>query len=80
MARIIDGVNFLTAAEAAEELNTTITRILMLLRSGDLQGRELDGEWCVAQDSLACAKAHGTDKKTANGCISYCASKGCGCK
>ena len=80
MARIIDGTTYVTAAEAATKLETTLTRILMLLRSHDLAGTQLAGEWYVESDSLACAKTHGTDRKAASGCASYCSSGGCGCK
>jgi hypothetical protein len=80
MARIIDGKTHITAAEAAVALETTITRVFMLLRENALQGAEAEGEWYVASDSLACAKAHGTDMKTVKGCASYCTSSSCGCK
>jgi len=80
MVRTIDGKTYVTAAEAANKLETTITRVLMLLRSNDLAGTQLAGEWYVESDSVACAKAHGTDMKAAKGCASYCSSGGCGCK
>jgi len=70
----------LTVEESAEELATTPTKILMLLKNGDLQGEESEGKWFIAADSLACCKAHGIDMKTAKGCVSYCSSGGCGCK
>jgi len=80
MVRTIDGKPCVTAAVAARELDTTITRVLMLLRSNDLKGTQLAGEWYVESDSVACAKAHGTDMKAAKGCTSYCSAGGCGCK
>lgn len=80
MAMIVDGREYITAARAAEELETTITRILMLLRGNALIGRQLDGEWYVASDSIACGKARGREMKTATGCASACSSGGCGCK
>jgi len=80
MVMIIDGTEHITAARAAEELETTITRVLMLLREKALAGRQLDGEWYVATDSLACGKTHGRDLKTVRGCASSCSSGGCGCK
>jgi len=80
MAMIIDGKEYITAARAAEELETTITRILMLIRENALVGRQLDGAWYVASDSLACGKTHGRDMKAARGCASSCSSGGCGCK
>lgn len=80
MAMNMNGREYITAARAAEELETTITRILMLLRGNALMGRQLDGEWYVASDSIACGKAHGRDMKLAKGCASSCSSGGCGCK
>jgi hypothetical protein len=79
MTRIIDGKSYVTAGEAALQLETTFTRVMMLLRSNALQGAELDGNWYVESDSIACAKTHGTDMKVARGCASYCSSGGCGC-
>lgn len=72
--------DYLTTAEAAENLGTTPTKVLMLLKSRDLKGLEIEGEWFVEPDSLACCKAHGIDVKSAQGCASYCSSGGCGCK
>ena len=37
--------DYLTSAEAAEKLGTTVTKILILLKGGDLKGREINGEW-----------------------------------
>lgn len=70
----------LTVAASAEALATTPTKILMLLKTGDLKGQEIGGEWFIDADSLACAKSHGVDMKAAKGCASYCNSGGCGCK
>lgn len=80
MTRIIDNREYLTTKDAAAALNTTVTRILMLLKTHALDGAEVAGEWYVAADSLACATAHGSDLKTVTGCASYCTSNGCGCK
>jgi hypothetical protein len=73
-------VKSMTVAESAEALATTATKILMLLKNGDLKGEEINGEWFIDEDSLACCKSHGIDMKTAQGCASYCNSGGCGCK
>ena len=72
--------DYLPSAEAAEKLGTTVTKVLMLLKGGDLKGKEIAGEWFVEADSLACCQAHGIDMKAAKGCESYCSSGGCGCK
>jgi len=76
----IDGTDYLTISEAAEYLGTTATKVLMLLRGSDLKGKEIDGEWFVEPDSVACCKTHGIDMKAVKGCVSYCSSGGCGCK
>jgi hypothetical protein len=70
----------LSVAAAADALATTATKVLMLLKNGDLKGREEDGQWLIAADSLACCKSHGIDMKAAKGCASYCNAGGCGCK
>lgn len=70
----------LTVATSAEILATTPTKILMLLKNGELKGEEIAGEWFIDADSLACCKEHGIDMKAARGCASYCSSDGCGCK
>lgn len=69
---------FATVEEAAGELGTTPTKVLMMLRSKELAGTESGDGWLVRRDSLACAKSHGIDRKEASGCASYCKSK-CGC-
>lgn len=80
MERIIDGKSHVTTAAAAEQLETTITRVLMLLRENALEGVQIDNEWYVESASIACCKTHGKDVKTAKGCASHCTSGGCGCK
>ena len=80
MARMIDGIEYVTADEAAELLATTSMRVLMLIRDKALVGTQVGGEWLVSKDSVACCKAHGTDMKAAKGCATYCSSGGCGCK
>ena len=80
MAIMIDGVEHVTAEEAAQQLSTTQMRILMLLKEQALVGSQVDGVWYVSQPSLACASAHGTDQHVAKGCRTYCSSSGCGCK
>jgi hypothetical protein len=70
----------LTVEVSAETLGTTPTKILMLLKNGELKGQEVEGRWFIEADSLACCKSHGIDMKAAKGCASYCNSGGCGCK
>jgi hypothetical protein len=79
LTRKIDGIEYVTADEAAELLETTTMRVLMLMRDKALVGMQVDGEWLVSRDSVACCKSHGTDMKEAKGCATYCSSQGCGC-
>lgn len=72
--------NMVTVEESAEALATTPTKILMLLKNGDLRGEEIDGRWFIAAESLACCKTDGIDMKAAAGCASSCNSGGCGCR
>jgi len=67
-------------AKAAEELQTTEMKILMLLKSKAVIGEEIEGEWYVNRDSLECYKSHGKDMKVEMGCKTYCSSGGCGCR
>lgn len=70
---------FVTIDEAATLLDTTPTRILMLLRDKALLGEQQEDGWLVSRDSIACCKAHGKDMKKEQGCKTYCSSGGCGC-
>jgi hypothetical protein len=79
MAIIIDEVAHVTLEEAAEVLNTTQLRVLMLIKEQALAGSEVNGAWYISNPSLACAVAHGKDQRTARGCNTYCSSSGCGC-
>lgn len=79
MALTIDGIEHVTAQEAAAELATTQLRVMMLLKEKALLGIEADGEWLVTRASLECCKIHGADLKVARGCATSCSS-GCGCK
>jgi hypothetical protein len=67
-------------AKAAEELQTTEMKVLMLLKNKALLGEEIGEEWYISRDSLECYKAHGKDLKEEMGCKTYCSSGGCGCK
>jgi len=79
MKREIDGVTYITAAEAAAKLETTSLRVLMLLKEKSLQGVMVDGEWYVTSGSVECYQAHGEDARKIKSCQSDCSS-GCGCK
>jgi DNA-binding IclR family transcriptional regulator len=72
------GTNFITIAEAAGYLETTETRILMMLKKQELIGRQDEsGSWQIDKASLQlCGKPRPADivKK---GCGGGCGS-GCG--
>jgi excisionase family DNA binding protein len=70
---------YVSIQEAARLLETTPTRILMLLKEKGLEGVLSGDEWLVSRDSIACCKTHGRDMKTEQGCRTYCSSGGCGC-
>ena len=71
------GTEFITIAEAAGYLETTETRILMMLKKQELAGKQEDGLWQIDKASLQlCGKPKPSDfKKT--GCGGGCGS-GCG--
>lgn len=73
------GTEKIHLAKAAEELQTTEMKILMLLKNKAIIGEEISGEWYINRDSLECYKSHGKDIKVEMGCKSYCSSGGCGC-
>lgn len=70
---------YVTVDEAAALLETTPTRILMLLRDKALIGEQQGDSWLVSRESIACCKTHGKDMKKEQGCKTYCSSGGCGC-
>lgn len=76
MERIIDGVAHVTATAAAQELQTTQLKVLMLIKQNALTGCMVEGEWFVTGESLECAKLHGVDTKVQKQCKSACS--GCG--
>jgi len=79
MTVVIDGVEYIAAADAAEQLSTTETRILMLLKQKALLGEMLDGEWFVTTASLACYDKHAAEPEKQLQCRTSCSSSGCGC-
>jgi hypothetical protein len=70
---------FVTIVEAARLLDTTPTRILMLLRRQALVGVQEGSDWLVSRESIACCRTHGRDMMKEQGCTTYCSSGGCGC-
>ena len=78
MTVLIDGIEYLPAADAAEQLATTETKILMLLKQQALQGELVEGAWFVTAASLACYDKH-AQQDQAPSCRTSCSSTGCGC-
>ena len=67
------GKDELTMTAAAAVLGTTPTAILMLLRRGELAGRETDGSWLVARQSLERLHAGRKAEAPLLACQSSCA-------
>ena len=79
MTVVMNEAEYLTAASAAEQLATTETKILMLLKQKALSGELLEGTWYVTRASLACYDKHAADQEDQLQCRTSCSSSGCGC-
>ena len=79
MTVVIEGIEYLPAAVAAEQLATTETRILMLLKKKALCGELIEGSWFVTTASLACYDSKTVEPGQEPACRSSCSSSGCGC-
>ena len=72
------GTNYVPIAEAAQLLETTEMRVLMLLKKEELQGKMVDEAWYVDRSSLKlCEKPKAADIVRPGGCGGGCSS-GCG--
>jgi hypothetical protein len=72
------GTNYVPIAEAAQLLETTEMRVLMLLKKDELQGKMEDEAWYVDRSSLKlCEKPKAADIVRPGGCGGGCGS-GCG--
>ena len=72
------GTNFVPIAEAAQLLETTEMRVLMLLKKNELQGKMENEAWYVDRSSLKlCEKPKAADIVRPGGCGGGCGS-GCG--
>ena len=72
------GTNYVPIAEAAQLLETTEMRVLMLLKKNELQGKMEDEAWYVDRSSLKlCEKPKAADIVRPGGCGGGCGS-GCG--
>lgn len=79
MTEMIDGIEYVTVAEAAAELSTTDTRVLMLLKQKALQGTLSDQGWFITRQSLDCFDRHGQEPEQQLSCRTSCTSSRCGC-
>jgi hypothetical protein len=79
MTVVIDGIEYLPASVAAQQLQTTETKILMLLKQKALAGELIEGDWFVTTASIACYDAHAQDPQKQAQCRTSCSSSGCGC-
>lgn len=67
------GTNFVPIKEAAELLETTEVRVLMMLKKNELQGKMGDDLWYVDRSSLKlCEKPKAADIVRAGGCGGGC--------
>ncbi|GFO63347.1 hypothetical protein M1B72_10555 [Geomonas paludis] len=79
MTEIIDGIAHVTAAEAAIELSTTETRVLMLLKQKALQGTLSDQGWFITKASLDSYEEAGETAPQQPACRTACTATRCGC-
>lgn len=70
-----------SVAEAAQALGTTPLSLLLRLKRGGLEGREIEGTWYLTRGSLDAFCALDASERFAAVCVSGCAkSKTCsGC-
>lgn len=73
--RMKSGCSTLSLAEAATELKTTIPRLLILIRSGELEAHPVDGDWQISWASIRACSESGIPRLHGNGCGSC---GGCG--
>lgn len=69
--------DYLSVAEAAAQLETTPTAILMLLRREQLSGRSCSDGWEISSSSVAALQAQRHDEAPLVVCRSSCSDKGC---
>ena len=80
MTVVIDGIEYLAASDVALQLETTETKVLMLLKQKALGGELIEGTWFVTAASLACYDAQAQDPAQQANCRTSCSSSsGCGC-
>jgi hypothetical protein len=74
------GTNFVPIADAAQLLETTEMRVLMMLKKNELQGKMQDESWYVDRSSLnLCTKPKAADIVKPGGCGGGCSGTSSGC-
>jgi hypothetical protein len=68
----IDVRERISATEAAEELETTHLRVLMLIKEGALDGIQAGEEWFITRKSLECFQSHGGNAQAQITCRTAC--------
>lgn len=79
MTTIIDGIEYLPITEVARQLETTETRILMLLKQQVLTGELVEGTWLLTTASVLGFDAKAQATAAPAGCRTSCTSSVCGC-
>lgn len=79
MGKMIDGKSWIDISEAAATLNSTIPKLLMLIKDGTLTGQQLEGEWYVTSDSICNCSNRDNVPHVVKGCGGGCGG-GCGSK
>ncbi len=72
MEQITGSEEYLPASEAAEELDTTHLRVLMLIKEGALKGKQEGDDWLVTRESLYCFRKHGGNLRVQTRCRTSC--------
>lgn len=79
MTVVIDETEYMPIADAAAELATTETKILMLLKRKALEGTLTDIGWMVTRGSVQRHEEHDSEPEQQLQCRTGCSSSKCGC-
>lgn len=80
MTLFIDGREYQPIATAASRLQTTETRVLMLIKQQALQGEQLEGSWFVEEASLSSFDPGAARKHPVQSNCSACSVSACACR
>ncbi|HEY6872225.1 MAG TPA: hypothetical protein VI298_05790 [Geobacteraceae bacterium] len=80
METVMEGTPHVPIEDAAQELQTTHLRVLMLLKQKVLTGCQADGGWYVERSSLDALKERGIPDAAPPACKTSCTASSCGCK